>query len=150
MSEALNLPLKLAAQETIASGYREITPAHLLIGLSRLSDTEPLSPPVHKAAAAIRREFEALGIEPKTFRRRLRALLAHGGSKFDGEAIHRSIACKRVFAIGALMARQEGALLEPRHLLRAALIASSLEPRDDPADPSPAGRGPDEDLPEEL
>jgi hypothetical protein len=35
-TEPLELVLRLAAQEAVTAGYREITPAHLLIALSRL------------------------------------------------------------------------------------------------------------------
>jgi hypothetical protein len=73
----LELALNLAAQETAAAGYREITPAHLLIALSRLSDPEVAA---QIDNAALRNEFEQLGIEPRRFRRRLRALLGNGGA----------------------------------------------------------------------
>jgi len=75
--DGLDIIMTLAAQEAIAAGYAEITSAHLLIALARAAEANgPLAMPTY--TTAIRREFEALGIEPRRFRRRLRVLLGHG------------------------------------------------------------------------
>lgn len=121
--EPSELALNLAAQETVAAGYREITPAHLLIALSRLSDPETAA---QVDNAALRTEFEQLGIEPRRFRRRLRALLGNGGAKPPKGVIHRSPECKTVFALAHALASQQGVQLSLVHLLYATFIALAL------------------------
>ncbi len=119
----LELVLRLAAQEAIAAGYREITPAHLLIALSRLSDPEVAA---QIDNAALRNEFEQLGIEPRRFRRRLRALLGNGGAKPPDGVIHRSPECRAVFARAQAIASQQGVQLSVTHLLHATWVSLAI------------------------
>jgi hypothetical protein len=116
------LALRMAAQEAASAGFSEITTAHLLISLSRLTDGEAasLAPAVSEA---LREEFEKLGIEPKRFRRRLRALLGRTGADVPSGEMHRSTHCKAVFVLAAAMAAQERAPLRLPHLLHAILIS---------------------------
>ena len=118
--EPIDLLLNLAAKETISACYREITPAHLLIALSRLSELTADDP---VDGATIRGEFEKLGIEPTRFRRRLRALLGDGSAGPPERTIHRSPECKAVFALAQAIAAQQGASLSPEHLLYATLLS---------------------------
>jgi hypothetical protein len=118
---ALEHILRLAAEETVASDYSAITPAHLLIALSRLSgeDAEPTT-----ASMAVRDEFEQLGIEPRRFRRRLRALLGKGKTRYEGQVLHRSPVCKALFAQAALLAAKEPTVAVAAHLLRATFVTT--------------------------
>lgn len=140
--------LRLAAEETVASDYSAITPAHLLIALSRLSeeDAEPTT-----ASAAVRDEFEQLGIEPQRFRRRLRALLGKGATPYQGQVLHRSPVCKALFAQAALLAAKEQTVPAAAHLLRAAFVITwdlgkAVEDKPPPG-PAPP---PADDIPDEL
>ena len=116
--------MTLVTQEAVAASYAEITPAHLLIALSRLSEAD-VSAAAPTDSAAIRREFEELGIEPRRFRRRLRALLGHGGAQLQGEAIHRSPACRAVFSWAERIAATERVPCHASHLVRTAFLILS-------------------------
>lgn len=118
-----NLILRLAAQEAMAAGFPEITPAHLLMALARLAEASQAGNPPDPAFAGLRQEFEALGVEPRAFRRRLReSIAALGGPPREG-AIHRSPRCREVFRT----AKQEDSGLDPQRLLRAALASLAWE-----------------------
>ena len=142
--------MQSAGQEALVAGYAEITPAHLAIALSRFSESEP----PHSSAsviAAVRREFEDFGIEPRTFRRRLRGVLGNKGAYARGGAIQASIACKAVFASAERIAAQEQVPMQARHLVRALFVFSAEDA--EPATAGPSGRGgpqPSEDIPTEL
>ncbi len=118
--KSLDILLSLAAEEAVSAGYAEITVAHLLIALARLGDPEAATPIDN---AALRHEFEQLGIEPRLFRRRLRALLGNGGAGPPEGAIHRSTECKAVFALAEQIAARQGVALNPGYLLHATLIS---------------------------
>jgi hypothetical protein len=51
--------LTLAAQETIQSGYAEITPAHLLIALSKVADEEGAGKVPVPISTAVRNCYDA-------------------------------------------------------------------------------------------
>lgn len=121
--EPLELALNLAAQEAVAAGYREITPAHLLIALSRLSDLDAAA---QIDNAALRHEFEQLGIDPRRFRRRLRALLGNGDAKPPDGVIHRSPESRAVFALAQAIASQQGVQLSVTHLLHATWVSLAI------------------------
>ncbi len=114
--------LTLAAQGTVQSGYAEITPAHLLIALSKVAEdgTGNIPTPLR---AAIRSEFEHLGLEPQRFRRRLRKLFGNAGVQQIGTAVHRSPACRAVFAAAQQFAHEAKEPFDARHLVRAAFAA---------------------------
>ena len=114
--------MSLAAHEAIEAGYPEITPAHLLMALCRVADAE-VSEAAPTVSMEIQREFEALGITPRRFRRRLRALLGHGGAQHQEGTIHRSPACRAVFTRAASIAAAEHVPCDIGHLVRAAFIS---------------------------
>jgi hypothetical protein len=115
--------LKLAAQEATRAHYEEITPAHLLIALSRFAD-----PSLSEAADgdALRAEFELLGVEPVRFRRRLRGLIGQEGAGATRPEIHRSPECRAVFACAQAVALRLGTPPGPEHLLQATLLLLAL------------------------
>jgi hypothetical protein len=123
-NSALELVMTLAAQEAVAAGYPEITPAHLLIALCCASEADQVAT-TPAMSTALQHEFEALGIEPRRFRRHLRALVGHGGAQHQGDAIHRSPACKAVFICAERVAAAEQASFDVVHLVRAAFIVLS-------------------------
>jgi len=142
--------MQSAGQESLVAGYAEITPAHLAIALSRFSESES-SRSTPSVIAAVRREFEDFGIEPRTFRRRLRGVLGNKGAYAGGGAIQASSACKAVFASAERIAAQEQVPMQARHLVRALFVFSAEAAESATAGPS--GRGgpqPLEDIPSEL
>ena len=108
--------VSLAAREAVEAGYSQITTAHLLIALSRAS--EGMDSCDSLSSEDLRREFEHLGIQPRTFRRRLRVMLGRGESKASREVLHRSPTCRAVFAAAEQVASAAGAPLTPVLLLR--------------------------------
>ncbi len=123
-----NLILRLAAQEAMAAGFAEISLAHLLMALGRLADSDQGNILGSGAIAGLRAEFTELGIEPRAFRRRLRALvLRPGGAPPGDKAPHRSADVKSVYAAARLLARAENAEPGPRHLLRAAMSSLAVD-----------------------
>ena len=129
----IELVLRLAAQEAIGSGYPEITPAHLLISLSRLGDSDE---PLQINNNLLKSEFDQLGIDPRRFRRRLRALLGNRGEKPPEGVIHRSPRCRGVFALAQAMASQQGVPVGLEHLLCATLVSLAVEIAIQPASES--------------
>lgn len=121
-TEPLVSILTLAAHEAVTSGYPEVTPAHLLIALSRASeeDVDAVAPTVR---VTLRAEFEQIGLEPRRFRRRLRALLGNTGVQHNGETVHRSPTCRAVFVAAQRIAQEEKEPFDARHLVRAAFAA---------------------------
>ena len=97
MSQIFSSLLVTAAEEARASGHDEISPAHLLIALSRFTDTPKLQSIDLPWTKALAGEFESLGIVPKMFRRRLRALLPPGSPQLAGDVVHRSEGCKAAY-----------------------------------------------------
>ena len=114
------LALQLAAAEAASARYPEVTPAHLLIGVSRLSEGDLGA---EDAAAAVRREFQLLGIEARPFRRRLRTLLGPGPAAQAGGCIEPSAECREVLDSAAALAAQAGCPMNAEHLLVAALTS---------------------------
>ncbi len=104
------LILHLAAQEATAAGFAEITVAHVLMALARIVD----APQTAGAFADLRGEFAALGIEPRTFRRRLRELAGKPGKPPRDGSLHRSPQCRRLF--------EESGVRDAQSLLQAALL----------------------------
>ncbi len=142
--------LKVAAGEVAASGFSQITPTHLLIALSKLSEEQPPSGG-EDHGAALRREFESMGIEPRRFRRRLRALLPKGKGGSRDSIVHRSETAKAVFTLGNALAAASAEADGPVHLLRAVFllladVTPSHEGRPAGLDIRPAG----DEIPREL
>lgn len=132
----------LAASEAAEAGQSEVSPGHLLIALSRLSENhESRNSP---ELAELKREFQALGIQPRAFRRRLRAVLARdGGKRAVARSIHRSATYKAAFAVAERWARSADEPLTPVRLLRGvfALLGDGIllgaQPREDGSDEIP-------------
>jgi cell division protease FtsH len=118
--------LSVAAGEALTSGSSQITPTHILVALSKLSDDQ-LQGGREDDGSALRREFESLGIEPRRFRRRLRALMPHGRGMSPESIVHRSATAKAVFGLADALAESTGEPSGPVHLLRAifALLADA-------------------------
>lgn len=121
-TDPMSVILALAAHEALAGGYAEITPAHLLIALSRASEDDVSDIPT-VISSALRAEFEHLGLAPRQFRRRLRALLGNAGTQHNGEVVHRSSACRAVFIEAQRLAQTAKESFDARHLVRAAFAA---------------------------
>lgn len=91
------LIVQVAASEAVAAGFTEITTAHLVMALCRLSEARAPGEP-GRDTRALREELAGLGIEPTTFRRRLRELAGRRGDPREVSGIlHRTEPCKAVF-----------------------------------------------------
>ncbi len=143
----IQLALSLAASEAAAAGFAEITPAHLLIALCRLSESEASGP---LGTGELRREFEQLGVDPRRFRRRMRVLVGRAGGSGPPEVLHRSAACRALFEQARATALREGVKLGPSLLLRTALRGLAGGGAPDAAAPRPAMDAPDDAIPNEL
>ena len=142
--------LKAAASEMVASGLPEITPAHILIALSKLAEDQP-SAGRSDYGTELRREFESLGIEPRRFRRRMRALLPRHPDRPKAPSAHRSHSAKAIFALAEALARASHEECCPIHMLRASFVFLSdiMESTKD-GQPGAAGGEPDDKIPYEL
>lgn len=145
----LDSVLSLAAQEALKARYSETTTGHLLIALSRAAE-ESESPESLGKVQELKCEFELLGIDSRTFRRRLRALLGTRNGRVIGSSIHRSARCKAVFTAAQRSAAEERVPIGPVHLLRAALasLADDSSGSNDRGEAIPVGAA--DDIPAEL
>src|SRR5271167_2652755 len=84
----------LAAEEAARSLHGAIEPVHLVIALSRLTDAAVQEPTQAELTSLqhLRAEFEALGIAPRQFRRRLRAIIPTGGQADAADRLKTAIA----------------------------------------------------------
>jgi hypothetical protein len=148
--EVSNKLLKVAAGEMTVSGFAEIAPIHLLIALSRVSE-EQSSNGADESLTALRLEFDSLGIEPRRFRRRLRALLPKQSSAPQPAAIHRSENTRHIYLLADALAQASGEEPSPSHLLRAMFLSlADMVASNQGGYPGP-GNGPaDDDIPREL
>lgn len=117
----LDMIVSLAANEAADAGWSQVSTAHLLIALSRFSEAEGV--PDGAAQKELRTEFEHLGIEPRAFRRRLRALLGNRPRAPSAGTMHRSAELKAVFASAQNEALAARARLTPAGLLRCAFAS---------------------------
>jgi len=148
--EVSNKVLKVAAAEMTTSGFVEIAPIHLLIALSRVSEEQP-SNGADASVAALRQEFESLGIEPRRFRRRLRALLPKQSNAPQPGAIHRSENTKQIYLLAEALAQASGEERSPSHLLRAMFVSLADVLGSDESGHPEAGSDPaDDEIPKEL
>ncbi len=122
----LDMVVNLAANEAADAGWPQISTAHLLIALSRLSEAEDI--PDGAAKKELHAEFEHLGIEPRAFRRRLRALLGNRTRAPNAGTMHRSAGLKAVFASAQNEALEARARLTPAGLLRCAFASLGEDP----------------------
>lgn len=141
--------LKVAASEMMASHLPEIAPAHILIALSKLSEDK--SSGGSDYGAELRREFEALGIEPRRFRRRMRALLPGRPDNPKPTSAHRSQSTKAIFVLAEALAQAAGEECGATHILRASFVfLSDVMESTKGGQPGPAGGTPDNKIPYEL
>jgi hypothetical protein len=142
--------LKAATSEMVTSGLLEITPAHILIALSKLSEDQP-SGSGSDYGAELRREFESLGIEPRRFRRRMRALLPRRSGNPQATSAHRSQSAKAIFVLAEALARASSEECGATHMLRASFVFLSnvMESTKDGQPDAPGGAA-DDNIPHEL
>lgn len=134
-SPSLLFTWEIAAVEGKASNATEIEPSHLLIGLCKLCDSDLerffKTPPIEKQGQRpeieadiieLKEKFQRVNIDPTTFRRRLRSIVAKPGPYVDnGQGISRSQESRQVFRRAEEIARKQGNLPRPHHLLQALL-----------------------------
>lgn len=117
--EPAELALQLAAQEAAAAGFAEITTAHLLMALARLSEPDMDD---RVDVPSLRAEFEAFGISPRPFRRRMRALVGNGGKVVRPGEMCRSAQCCEAFKTAQALSGLPVELPSLVHLLQAAFL----------------------------
>lgn len=146
---AFQLVSTLATHEALAAGHREITVAHLLLGLARASE---VSGRAGQDFMPLRRELDLLGIEPGLFRSRLRALTSRGGVRSPRSEVRPSASCREIMERAQRTAAILGTPVGPEHLLRAAIMSLAGDSAPDPGPSSRSSefevRGPD--VPSEL
>ena len=132
-SPSLIFTWEIAAVEAKASNATEIEPSHLLIGLCKLCDSDLerffTTPPIEKQGQRpefeadileLKQKFQRVNIDPTTFRRRLRSIVANPGPYVDsGQGISRSQQSRQVFRRAEEIAWKQGNLPRPHHLLQA-------------------------------
>jgi ATP-dependent Clp protease ATP-binding subunit ClpC len=133
-SHGVILVLTLAETEANAFGSVLIEPAHLLLGLCKLSDLSihdalaavrenapHLLPELEAEAADIRQVFAEAEFDAVRFRRRLRTILGGPAATPEGTPLHRSPASRQVFKRSEQLAAAANSALRPLHLLAALL-----------------------------
>src|SRR5512142_866432 len=116
LTAAARLAWQVAASEAAAARHPLIEREHLAIGLCSLGKTldyfkftkiEPFPIAAVKAEAdAVEQALVASGLSPTMFRRGIRSRLRPGRTVHDGGVVHRSDACKAIFARGQAIARE--------------------------------------------
>ena len=118
-SRVVNLAWQLACTETVAAKAEFIEPEHLLAALTKLKQLclEEASETLRAQGidlSVMRREMELVagilasaGIEPKAFRRQLRARLGKGAHEHPkGATVHRSGQSRKLFERAEVIARE--------------------------------------------
>jgi len=135
LSASIDLLMQLAAQEAIASDFREIEPEHLLEGVLKLSELpvqelDKIAPGANAArelaaeVSVIRAELERRVINSTQTRRNLREQVGKGKTPYEGGHIHRSRAAREVFEAAAQLANKAGTeTLSAGHLLEVLLVS---------------------------
>lgn len=120
-SPSLIFAWEIAGVEAKASNATEIEPSHLLIGLCKLCDSDLERRPEFEAdILELKQKFQRVNIDPTTFRRRLRSIVANPGPYVDsGQGISRSQESRQVFRRAEEIAWKQGNLPRPHHLLQA-------------------------------
>jgi hypothetical protein len=141
--------MKVAASEASASAISEVMPAHLLIALSRMSEDEASSgSDLH--AAALRKEFDSFGIEPRKFRRRLRGLLSVRSEGKAPQSVRVSELTQSVLAVAEALARGSNDAPLPVHVLRAVLLCLADVHAQEPGTPRRRQDNAMDEIPHEL
>ncbi|MEG4962653.1 MULTISPECIES: AAA family ATPase [unclassified Microcoleus] len=134
-SPSLIFTWEIAAVEAKASNATEIEASHLLIGLCKLCDLDLerffTTPSVEKQGQRpefeadileLKQKFQQADMNPTTFRRRLRSVVANLGLNVDtGRGMSRSQESRQVFRRAEEIAWKQGNLPRPHHLLQALL-----------------------------
>lgn len=148
-NDVLTRLLKVATGEMLASSSPEVTPAHILIALSRLSEDQPSSDGC-EYGAELRGEFESLGIEPRRFRRRIRALLPGRPDGPRPESARLSQSAQTIFVLAEALAQASSEQCGATHLLRATFVfLSDIVDSTNGGQPGLAG-GVNKEIPYEL
>lgn len=135
-SESLILIWRVAKLEARQLKASTIEPTHLLLGLCRsvdldlpsvvsrnLPDHDEVLEELLREVRRLRTVFRAAGLDPRTFRRRLRGI--SGGNRFspsETERLRRTAAAKRVFGDAEHLAAMADVMVYPIHLLYAVLL----------------------------
>ncbi|MCX6082005.1 MAG: ATP-dependent Clp protease ATP-binding subunit [Chloroflexi bacterium] len=129
-SIGLNLAWQIAAAEAGAAGQSSIEKEYILIGICSLekvlaNDEEESDPAVRVALQiemdAVEESLQALEVDSTSLRRQLRGKLGQGDHKYVDNVVHRSEACKLVFARAEALAASQGEVVTCSHVLAAIL-----------------------------
>jgi len=135
ISASIELVMQLAGQEAMAGRFGEIEPEHILAGILKFSelpinDIGKLIPVAGVAKQlsmeiyAVQHELASRALDSTQIRRKLRTQMGRGTSPYEGKAIHRSQASRKVFDVAAKLAEDSrSSALTPRELLETLLIA---------------------------
>jgi len=132
-SPSLIFTWEIAAVEAKATNATEIEPSHLLIGLCKLCDLDLESffttPPLEKLGQRpefeadileLKQKFQQVDIEPTSFRRRLRSIIANLEAEVDNaQGMSRSQESRQVFRRAEEIAWKQGNVPRPHHLSNA-------------------------------
>ncbi len=133
--------LKLAASQAEAGGCGSIMPAHILMALAVLSDSNKAAN--DGGSGSLHREFERLGIDTLVFRQGLRDLLKEAAAGTSNDVVHHLVRLENLLATAAGLARKSRMPMAPVHLLQAVFLGG--ERRE-----TPVPDGQDDEIPYEL
>lgn len=120
VTEAVELAWQVAADEAIATGYTEIEPLHLLIGICSIgelldSDSSHRSKMRASSVGAVTLEWRGLteilasaGTDPMRLRHAARNMLSHGSRTKPQSKVGRSEASRRMFERAEHFAQEHG------------------------------------------
>jgi hypothetical protein len=140
--------MNVAAGEAATSGVSEIMPAHLLIALSRMSEGDAYS--ANSDSAALRKEFDSFGIEPRKFRRRLRGLVSVPSEAKTPASVRPSVSTESVLAVAKVLARSSSDVPLAVHLLRTVLLCLAGLHAQESGSPRRQHDGVADEIPHEL
>lgn len=137
-SVSLILVWRVAEFEARQAKASIIQPAHLLLGLCKIvdldlpefvakdaPDRDEILEELLREVRRLRTVFRAVGLDAKTFRRKLRQVSAECRFTFDdSERLHRSSATKQIFAEAEHFAQLGSNAVYPVHLLYSGLLAN--------------------------
>jgi hypothetical protein len=159
-SPGVDAVITLAAQEVIAAKMEEIQPEHIICGILKFSELpddvvgEGNGPQRLQQAFIMERDhlrklLDEKAIDSTLVRRELRKRMGKGHHRYEGGAIHRSTASRRLFDDAQRLAHKANNVLTCEHLLRVlldsptSLIQQVLEGQVIPKRKmSPQGNGP--------
>ncbi|MFQ5786850.1 MAG: Clp protease N-terminal domain-containing protein, partial [Thermodesulfobacteriota bacterium] len=131
ISASIEVAWNIAAQEAIATEFKEIEPEHFFEALLKMTEIpifqykqmashETIVNQLNNELQDICKELQALNIDSKTIRRSLKAQLGKGNHPFQGGTMHRSPASREIFDRMASIAADEGTeVIMLEHMLKA-------------------------------